>query len=77
MPDDFDYAQERELELMENRIREHQYRLNQMGNEPEEAVCRNCREPLPEGQHFCSQECRDDHQTRLAAERRNGKYRGG
>ena len=32
MPDDFDFAQERQLELMENRLREFQYQLSQMGN---------------------------------------------
>lgn len=77
MPDDFDYSQERQLALMENRIREHQYQLNQMGNEPEESVCRNCKEPLPAGQRYCSKDCLQDWEDRLAADRRNGKYRGG
>jgi hypothetical protein len=73
MPDDFDFAQERQLELMENRLREFQYQLSQMGNIEEESACRNCKEPLLEGQHYCNSECRDDHWLRVKAEKRRGR----
>lgn len=75
--DEADYGNERAEQFLQARLEEMQYQLNQMGNEPEDPVCRNCREPLPGGQHYCSKECRDDFAIRLAAERRNGKYRGG
>ena len=77
MPDDFDYSQERQLELMENRIREHQYQLGHAVSAYEPGRCRNCNDPVPEDRGFCCPECRDDWTDRLAAERRNGKYRGG
>jgi hypothetical protein len=77
MPDDFDYSQERQLELMENRIREHQYQLGHAVNAFELGRCRNCNERLDDGRAFCDASCRQDFEDRLAADRRNGKYRGG
>ena len=74
MSDEIDFSQERQLELMENRLREFQYQLSQMGNIEEESVCRNCREPLPVGQHYCCSECRDDYWERIKAEKRQGRY---
>lgn len=77
MPDEADLGNERMEKWLEAQISEHQYRLNQMGNEPEESVCSNCKEPLPAGQRYCSKDCLQDWEDRLAADRRNGKYRGG
>lgn len=77
MSDEVDFANERRDVELAARIAEMQYQLNQMGNEPEESVCRNCKEPLPAGQRYCSKDCLQDWEDRLAADRRNGKYRGG
>lgn len=73
MPDDFDYEQEKQLELMDNIIREYQYQLSQMGNIEEDGVCRNCKEPLQVGQHYCDRECALDFEARKKAEKRRGR----
>ena len=77
MPDELDFSQERQLELMENRIREHQWQLGHAVSAYEPGRCRNCNEPVPEGHAFCDKDCSRDWSERLAAEKRNGKYRGG
>ena len=77
MPDDFDYSQERQLELMDYRIREHQYQLGHAVSAYEIGRCRNCNERLDDGRAFCDKACLDDFEDRLKAEKRNGKYRGG
>mgnify|MGYP003402726987 FL=1 len=39
--------------------------------------CRNCETKTDDGRNYCTEECRDDHQARIASDKRNGKYRGG
>lgn len=77
MPDELDYVQERELELMENRIHEFQYQIGHAVSAYEIGRCRNCHDVIDDGRAYCDEACRDDHQDRTKAERRNGKYRGG
>ena len=77
MADEADLGNERMEKWLQAQLEEHAYQLNQMGNEPEEPVCRNCKEPLPDGTHYCSAECRDDFAYRQKAAKRNGKYIGG
>ncbi|MDY0293305.1 MAG: DUF2116 family Zn-ribbon domain-containing protein [Candidatus Methanomethylophilaceae archaeon] len=40
---------------------------------PEHSHCRNCDDPLPAGDEFCSEECRDDYRRERARESR-GDY---
>lgn len=37
----------------------------------------NCSDKLDDGRNYCDEECRNDHQARIASDKRNGKYRGG
>ena len=75
--DEADFGNERMEKWLEAQISEHQYQLSQLGNIEEEPRCRNCKEPLPEGQHYCDKECATDYAFRQASEKRNGKYKGG
>ena len=76
MADIVDDANEAMERWLQGRLEEHAYQLNQMGNEPEESRCRNCQEPLPQGQHYGGEECRDDHWERIKAEKRRGNRTG-
>ena len=62
---------------LEAQIEEHQYQLNHAVSAFELGRCRNCNEKLDDGRAFCDASCRQDFEDRLAADRRNGKYRGG
>ena len=42
----------------------------------EQGRCRNCAERLDDRRNYCNEECRNDHQSRIASDKRNGKYRG-
>lgn len=77
--DEADIGNEKMEKWLEAQLQEHAYQLNQVGNleAEEEPRCRNCKEPLPAGIHYCDKDCATDFETRLASERRNGKYRGG
>ena len=77
MADEADLGNEAMERWLQGRLEEHAHQLNQMGNEPEEeSRCRNCQEPLPQGQHYCGEECRDDHWERIKAEKRRGTRMG-
>ena len=76
MADEADIGNERMEKWLQAQLEEHAYQLNQVGNEPEDPVCRNCREPLPPGQHYCNKDCATDFADRQKAMKRNGKYRG-
>ena len=39
--------------------------------------CRNCLDKTDDSRNYCNDECRNDHQARIASDKRNGKYRGG
>ena len=74
MADEADIGNERMEKWPQGQLEEFAYQLNQAGNIEEESVCRNCREPLPVGQHYCCSECRDDYWERIKAEKRQGRY---
>lgn len=74
MADEADIGNERMEKWLQGQLEEFAYQLNQAGNIEEESVCRNCREPLPVGQHYCCSECRDDYWERIKAEKRQGRY---
>ena len=42
----------------------------------EDGRCRNCLDKTDDGRNYCDDECRNDHQSRVASDKRNGKYRG-
>ena len=74
MADEADLANEYHERWLQGRLEEHAHQLNQMGNEPEEeSRCRNCQEPLPQGQHYCDRDCARDWEARLRAEKRRGR----
>jgi hypothetical protein len=73
MPDFADIGSDYTERWLEAQISEHQYQLNQTGNEPEEQVCRNCKEPLSDGRHYCDTECALDYETRQKAMKRRGR----
>ena len=67
--DELDYAQEKIDALMENRIKEHQYRLNQMGDcrDIEAETCNGCAYSTKAAWgHTCDswRDCRDDIEKR-------------
>ena len=73
MADEADIGNERMEKWPQGQLEEFAYQLNQAGNIEEEAVCRNCREPLPAGQHYCDRECASDFEARKKAEKRRGR----
>lgn len=77
MPDEIDFATERRDEWLANRIAEAQYQLGHAVSAYEPGRCRNCNDIVPDNHAFCCSECRVDFEYRLAADKRNGKYRGG
>ena len=77
MSDEVDFANERRDVELAARIAEMQYQLGHAVNAFELGRCRNCNEKLDDGRAFCDASCRQDFEDRLAADRRNGKYRGG
>lgn len=74
--DDCDKASEYEQKWLQARLDEHQYQLSHAVSAFEIGRCRNCDDKLDDGRSYCNEECRNDHQDRLRADRRNGKYRG-
>ena len=76
MADIVDDANDHMERWLQGRLEEHAHQLNQMGNEPEEeSRCRNCQEPLPQGQHYCSFDCAQDFAHRQRMESRQWRYR--
>lgn len=78
MPDDFDYSQERQLELMENRIREHQYQLGHAVNayDVEAELCSGCNYATKASWgKTCDgwAECLQDSERHRKSRERNGK----
>lgn len=78
MADEADLGNEAMERWLQGRLEEFQFQLGQVGDamEKEESRCRNCQEPLPQGQHYCGEECRDDHWERIKAEKRRGNRTG-
>ena len=70
--DEADIGNERMEKWLQAQLEEFAYQLNQAGNIEEEPVCRNCREPLPAGQHYCDTDCAKDFEARKKAEKRRG-----
>ena len=64
---------------LQAQIEEHAYQLSQAGNEWPYGLgkCKNCGESIDDGRPYCEESCRDDHWTRIKADKRNFKYRGG
>ncbi len=73
MADEADIGNERMEKWLQGQLEEFAYQLNQAGNIEEESVCRNCREPLPVGQHYCDRDCAVDFEARKKAEKRRGR----
>ena len=40
---------------------------------PATGRCHNCLDDVAEGERYCDAGCRDDHQSRVAAEKRRGR----
>lgn len=62
---------------LEAQLSEHQYQLTHAVSAFEIGRCRNCYDKTDDGRSYCNEDCRNDHQDRLKADKRNGKYRGG
>lgn len=75
--DEADYGSEREQQMLQAALEEHQWQLNHAVSAYPIGLCRNCDARIDDGRPYCDDLCRDDHQDRLRAEKRNGKYRGG
>lgn len=75
--DEADYGNERAQQMLQAAIEEHQYQLSHAVSAFEIGRCRNCDDKIGDDRSYCDQDCRNDHQDRLRAEKRNGKYRGG
>jgi hypothetical protein len=61
---------------LEAQLSEHAYQLNHATSAFEIGRCRNCEEKLDDGRNYCDEACRNDHQLRIASDKRNGKHRG-
>jgi len=59
-----------------DQIAEHRYQLERNAQAFEAGRCRNCNDNIDDGRAYCDESCRNDHQARIASDKRNGKYRG-
>ena len=41
---------------------------------PDHSHCRTCDEPTPVGEEFCSDQCKDEHQSKVKKESRRMNY---
>lgn len=62
---------------LQDQINEHRYQLERVATAYVAGRCRNCETKMDYGRNYCDDDCRNDHQDRLAAAKRDGKYRGG
>ena len=71
--DEIDIASERYEAWLQNRIEEAQYQLGHAVS-AHDGLCRNCSARLDDGRPYCDSNCRDDHQDRLNAQARRGRF---
>lgn len=69
-----DYAEK----VLQAALEEHQYKLNQVGNDWPYGIgrCKNCGESIDDGRPYCDKNCSEDHWYRIKSEARNRKYLG-
>lgn len=71
--DPIDAGCARAEEWLADKLAEAQYQLGHAVSAFELGRCRNCSEKTDDGRAYCSEECRDDHQVRISADKRNGR----